>query len=100
MGENHFATLPAAAYGLVLLMAAIAYWILQERIIASQGEDSILKKAIGNDWKGKLSPVLYVAAIILAFLSSWIAVAIYVFVALMWVVPDRRIERVLTGEET
>jgi uncharacterized membrane protein len=100
MGENHFATLPAAAYGLVLLMAAIAYWILQERIIASQGEDSILKKAIGNDWKGKLSPVLYVAAIILAFLSSWIAVAIYVFVALMWVVPDRRIERGLTGEET
>ncbi|HEX9626476.1 MAG TPA: TMEM175 family protein [Acidiferrobacterales bacterium] len=100
MGENHFATLPVAAYGLVLLMAAIAYWILQQRIIASQGEGSVLKKAIGNDWKGKLSPVLYVVAIILAFLSPWISVAIYVFVALMWVVPDRRIERVLTEEET
>jgi uncharacterized membrane protein len=100
MGENHFATLPAAAYGFVLLMAAIAYWILQQRIIASQGEGSILKRAIGNDWKGKLSPVLYVTAIVLAFLSRWIAVAIYVLVALMWVVPDRRIERVLTGKET
>jgi len=100
MGENHFATLPVAAYGLVLLMAAIAYWILQQRIIASQGEGSVLKKAIGNDWKGKLSPVLYVVAIVLAFLSPWISVAIYVFVALMWVVPDRRIERVLTEEET
>lgn len=99
MGENHFATLPAAAYGLVLLMAAIAYWILQQRIITSQGEDSILKKAIGSDWKGKLSPALYVVAIILAFLSPWIAVAIYVFVALTWVVPDRRIERVLIGKE-
>lgn len=100
MRENHFATLPAAAYGLVLLMAAIAYLILQQRIIASQGEGSVLKKAIGNDWKGKLSPVLCVVAIILAVLSPWISVAIYVFVALMWVVPDRRIERVLTEEET
>jgi uncharacterized membrane protein len=100
MGENHFATLPAAAYGLVLLMAAIAYLILQQRIITSQGEGSVLKKAIGNDWKGKLSPVLYVVAIILAVLSPWISVAIYIFVALMWVVPDRRIERVLTEEET
>jgi len=98
MGEN-FAALPAAAYGFVLLMAAIAYWILQQRIIASQGEGSILKRAIGNDWKGKLSPVLYVTAILLAFLSRWMAVVIYVLVALMWVVPDRRIERVLTDEE-
>ena len=77
MGENHFATLPAAAYGVVLLMAAIAYWILQHRIIASQGEDSILKRAIGSDWKGKLSPLLYVAAIVLAFVSPWLAVSIY-----------------------
>lgn len=100
MGENQFAALPAAAYGVVLLMAAIAYWILQQRIIASQGEGSVLKKAIGNDWKGKLSPVLYVVAITLAFLSPWLSVAIYVFVALMWVVPDRRIERVLVGKET
>jgi uncharacterized membrane protein len=99
MGENHVATLPAAAYGFVLLMAAIAYWILQQRIIASQGADSILKKAIGSDWKGKLSPALYVAAIVLAFVSPWIAVGIYVFVALLWVIPDRRIERVLSGRE-
>ena len=100
MGENHFAALPAAAYGVVLLMAAIAYWILQQRIIASQGEESVLRRATGNDWKGKLSPVLYVVAIALAFLSPWVSVAIYVFVALMWVVPDRRIERVLAGKET
>jgi uncharacterized membrane protein len=100
MGENHLATLPAAAYGFVLLMAAIAYWILQQRIIASQGKDSLLKKAIGSDWKGKLSPGLYLAAILLAFLSPWISVAIYVLVALMWVIPDRRIERVLLGKET
>lgn len=99
MGENHFATLPAAAYGVVLLMAAIAYWILQQRIIASQGEGSILKRAVGNDWKGKLSPLLYVAAIALAFVSPWVSVAVYALVALMWVVPDRRIERVLTGKE-
>jgi len=97
MGENHFASLPAAAYGVVLLMAGIAYWILQQRIIASQGEDSVLKKAIGNDWKGRLSPALYAAAVILAFPAPRMSVAIYVFVALMWVVPDRRIERVLTG---
>ena len=100
MGENHFATLPAAAYGVVLLMAAIAYWILQRRIIASQGEDSILKRAIGSDWKGKLSPFLYVAAIVLAFVSPWLAVSIYVLAAIMWVIPDRRIERVLIGKDT
>ena len=100
MGENHFATLPAAAYGVVLLMAAIAYWILQHRIIASQGEDSILKRAIGSDWKGKLSPLLYVAAIVLAFVSPSLAVSIYVLAAIMWVIPDRRIERVLIGRDT
>ncbi len=95
MGSSHFAPRPAAAYGLVLLMAGVAYRILQLRIIVSQGEGSLLKRAIGSDWKGKLSPILYLAAVVLAFVSSWIAVAIYVFVALMWVVPDRRIERVL-----
>jgi len=100
MGENHFATLPVAAYGVVLLMAAVAYWILQQRIIASQGKGSVLKLAIGNDWKGRLSPVLYVVAIIVAFLSSWISMAIYILVALIWVVPDRRIERVLVEKET
>jgi TMEM175 potassium channel family protein len=97
MGENHFAALTAAAYGVVLLMAAIAYWILQQRIIASQGRESVLRRAVGNDWKGKLSPVLYFVAITVAFLSPWVSVAIYVFVALMWIVPDRRIERVLAG---
>jgi uncharacterized membrane protein len=99
MGENHFATLPAAAYGFVLLMAAIAYWVLQQRIIAAQGEDSILRKAVRKDWKGKVSPLLYSSAIVLAFVSRWAAVAIYAFVALLWIIPDRRIERVLTGQE-
>jgi uncharacterized membrane protein len=99
LGENHFATLPAAAYGFVLLMAAIAYWVLQQRIIAAQGEDSILRKAVRKDWKGKVSPLLYSSAIVLAFVSRWVAVAIYAFVALMWIIPDRRIERVLTGQE-
>ena len=100
MGENHFAKLPAAAYGVVLLMSGVAYLILQQRIIASQGEDSVLKKAVGADWKGKLSPVLYLAAILLAFVWSWLSVAIYAFVALMWVIPDRRIERILAARET
>lgn len=100
MGENHFAKLPAAAYGAVLLMSGIAYLILQQRIIASQGEDSLLKRAVGNDWKGKLSPILYLVAILLAFVSSWLSMGIYVLVALIWVVPDRRIERILTESET
>lgn len=100
MGENHFAPLPTAAYGFVLLMAALAYWMLQQRIIAAQGRDSILKRAIGGDWKGKLSPLLYVTAVGLAFVWPWLAVSIYVLVALIWVIPDRRIERVLTGQET
>ena len=95
MGENHFAAAPSALYGVVLLMAAIAYWVLQQLIIASQGPDSLLKKAIGRDWKGKLSPALYVVAILLAFWSHWISQAVYVFVALIWLVPDRRIERAL-----
>jgi uncharacterized membrane protein len=99
MGENHFAALPAAAYGFVLLMSAIAYWTLQQRIIASQGPDSVLKRAIGKDWKGTLSPALYIAGVVLAWLSPWISVAIYVITALIWVVPDRRIERALRGSE-
>ncbi|HTL76792.1 MAG TPA: TMEM175 family protein [Casimicrobiaceae bacterium] len=96
MSENHFASAPSAVYGFVLLMAAIAYWLLQQCIIAVQGSDSLLHRAIGSDWKGKLSPVLYLAAIPLAFVSHWIAQAIYVAVALIWLVPDRRIERALT----
>lgn len=99
MGENHFATLPAALYGVVLLMAAIAYWVLQQRIIASQGQHSLLRQAVGRDWKGKLSPALYLTGIGLAFLSPWLAIAIYVLVALVWLIPDRRIERVIAGRE-
>jgi len=100
MGENHFAAAPSAIYGVVLLMAAISYWILQQLIIASQGRDSLLKKAVRGDWKGKLSPVLYTIAIVLAFWSQWISIGLYVFVALIWLVPDRRIERVLLSENT
>ena len=95
MGENHFAAVPTALYGVVLLMAAIAYYVLQQAIIRAQGPESILKKAVGRDWKGKLSPVLYVMAIIATLVSSWIAQAIFVTVALMWLIPDRRIENVL-----
>jgi len=97
MGENHFAPAPAALYGAVLLMAAIAYFLLQQRIIASQGPGSTLKRAVGSDWKGRLSPILYAAAIPLAFWCQWISLGLYVLVALMWLVPDRRIEKVLSG---
>jgi uncharacterized membrane protein len=100
MGENHFAAAPSAAYGVVLLMAAIAYWILQQIIIASQGRDSLLKQAVGSDWKGKLSPLIYVIAILMAFWSQWISQGLYVLVALVWLVPDRRIEKALAGKET
>jgi len=100
MGENHFAPAPAAMYGVVLLMAAIAYWILQQLIIASQGPDSLLKRAVGSDWKGKMSPILYATAIPLAFWWHWISIIIYVLVALIWLVPDRRIERVFGSETT
>ena len=96
MGENQFASLPTAFYGVVLLMAAIAYWLLQRTIIASQGADSLLARAIGKDVKGKLSPLCYALAIPLAFLSPWLANLLYVLVALIWLVPDRRIERLLT----
>ena len=100
MGENHFAATPSALYGVVLLMAAIAYLLLQQLIIASQGPDSLLKKAVGGDWKGKVSPVIYAIGIPLAFWSQWISLGLYVLVALVWLVPDRRIERVLAGKET
>ena len=95
MGENHFAPAPSALYGVVLLMAGVAYLILQQRIIASQGPDSILKKAIRGDWKGKMSAVLYAVAIVSAFWWEWISLAVYVLVALLWLIPDRRIEHVL-----
>jgi uncharacterized membrane protein len=99
MGENHFGAAPSALYGVVLLMAAIAYWILQQMIIASHGRDSVLSRAVGGDWKGKLSPVLYAIAIASAFWSQWISLGIYVFVALVWLVPDRRIEHALAGNK-
>ena len=95
MGENHFAAMPTALYSMVLLMAAIAYYVLQQTIIRAEGPASILKKAVGSDWKGKVSPVLYVVAIVATLVSPWIAQAILVTVALMWLIPDRRIENVL-----
>jgi uncharacterized membrane protein len=95
MGQNHFALPPSALYGLVLLMAGIAYLILQRAIVASQGPTSVLRKAIGSDWKGKVSLLLYVAGIVSSLFSSWMAQAIYVFVALLWLIPDRRIEHAL-----
>jgi TMEM175 potassium channel family protein len=93
IGENHFTAVPTALYGVVLLMAAIAYFVLQQTIIRTQGQDSILKEAIGRDWKGKLSTMLYIVAIVATLLSSWIAQVIYVIAALIWLVPDRRIEK-------
>jgi len=93
MGENHFTTVPTALYGVVLLLAAIAYLALQQTIIRSQGQDSILKKAIGRDWKGRLSPVLYIVAIVATIRSSWIGQAVLVIAALIWLIPDRRIEK-------
>jgi uncharacterized membrane protein len=95
MGENHFTTAPTALYGFVLLMAAIAYFVLQQTIIRAQGNDSLLKKAVGRDWKGKLSLVLYLVAIVAAFRSTQVAQGIFISVALMWLIPDRRIKRVL-----
>ena len=95
MGENHFAPVPTALYGVVLLMAAIAYWILQRRILLSEGPESLLARAVGTDLKGKASPILYLVAIPAAFVSVWISAACYVGVALWWLVPDRRIERVV-----
>ena len=92
MGENHFAPLPSAVYGAVLLLAAVAYTILQRAIIAEEGPGSRLAAAVGRDRKGKASLALYLAAIPLAFVREWIADAIYVAVALLWLVPDRRIE--------
>ncbi|WP_243360351.1 TMEM175 family protein [Fundidesulfovibrio terrae] len=99
MGENHFAAAPTALYGVILLMAAFAYWILQRTIIAAQGRDSLLKAAVGRDLKGKLSPLLYLAAIPAAFFEQWIADGIYVLVALLWLVPDRRIERAFKNQD-
>jgi uncharacterized membrane protein len=95
LGENHLSPIPTAAYGFVLMMAGIAYYILQIAIIRRHGHHSVLAAAIGRDWKGKASVALYLAAIPLAFVSPWIANGLYVCVALLWLIPDRRIEREL-----
>jgi uncharacterized membrane protein len=99
MGENHFASWPTVLYGVVLLLAAIAYYILELTLVAVNGLDSTLARAIGRDVKGKASIALYAAALPLAFFAGWIALAVYALVALMWLVPDRRIERTLAGRE-
>lgn len=97
MGENHFAALPIALYGTVLLLAAIAYFILSLALIAHHGKDSALAIALGRDFKGKISVVLYAVAILLSFVNSWVAFGLYVLVAIMWLIPDRRIEKTLTS---
>ena len=95
MGENHFAAMPTALYGVILFFAAVAYTVLQSVLVATEGQDSLLKAAIGKDFKGKLSMVAYASAIGLAFMWQWLAGLIYLLVALMWLIPDRRIERAL-----
>jgi len=99
MGENEFAPLPTAAYGVVLLLAAISYYLLQQLIIASQGPTSVLRAAVGSDWKGKLSPVLYAFAIPAALWSPIVAGLVYAGVAVIWLAPDRRIERMIQDHE-
>ena len=93
MGENHFAPAPTALYGVVLLGAALAYWFLQQRIIAIDGPDSVLALAVGKDLKGKISPLFYIAGILLAFEQGHLSEALYIAVALVWLIPDPRIER-------
>ncbi|MGA7179991.1 MAG: TMEM175 family protein [Thiobacillaceae bacterium] len=97
MGENHFASLPVAFYGVVLFMAAIAYYILSRALIKHHGRDSVLAKAVGKDFKGKISLLIYALAIPLSFLNHWIAFGLYIFVAIIWFIPDRRIERTLSA---
>jgi uncharacterized membrane protein len=97
MGENHFAQLPVVLYGVVLLCTACAYTILVVVLIAHDGKDSVLARAMGRDLKGKISIVIYIAAIALAFVHAWIACALYVLVAMIWLVPDRRIERTIAS---
>jgi uncharacterized membrane protein len=95
MGENHFAAVPVAVYGVVLLMSGVAYYILSRLLIRHHGHDSPLAAAVGNDMKGRISLIIYAIAIPLSFVNRWLAVALYVVVSLMWLVPDRRIERVV-----
>ena len=96
MGENHFAPTPVAVYGVVLIMAAVAYYILQRAIIAREGQDSVLARAVGSDFKGRLSPFAYAIAIPMAYVNQWISGALYVAIAVVWLIPDRRIEHEIT----
>src|SRR5262245_32287334 len=96
MGENRFAAQPVALYGVVLLLSALAYFILTKALLSLHGQESILAKALGGDFKGKASPAIYLAAIPLSFVAPWIACALYVLAAIVWLVPDRRIERTLS----
>jgi len=98
MGENHFAPIPVAVYGVTLLMSGVAYYILQQTIISLQGPTSKLKRLLGRDWKGRSSPIFYLAAILLAFVNPVISEVLYALVAIMWFIPDRRIERPLAHE--
>jgi uncharacterized membrane protein len=98
MGENEFAAVPTAIYGVVALFAAVAYFLLKTAVIKEQGQESRLATAYGNDLKGKMSPIFYLIAIPLSFVNRWIALALYVLVALMWLIPDRRIEAFLAEE--
>jgi len=95
MGDNFLAPAPTAVYGAILLMPAIAYYLLQKAILHKQGANSVLAAALGQDLKGKISPVFYIAGIVLAFVSPWMSVALYILVAVIWLVPDRRIEKVI-----
>ena len=95
LGENHVAALPTALYGVALLMPAIAYFLLQTAIVRVNGADSSLAQALGADLKGKISPLIYIAGIALAFVNPWFSIALYVLVALIWLIPDRRIERAI-----
>ena len=100
MGENHFASAPTSLYGVILIMAAIAYFILQNVIIRAQGPDTLLARAVGRDWKGKASLVLYATAIVLSFFTTGLAQLIYALVAAMWLIPDRRIEYAMKSRAT
>jgi len=99
MGENRFAAQPVAVYGIVLLASAIAYFILTRALLALHGQGSVLATALGRDVKGKVSPLIYLVAILVSFVAAWMACALYVLVAVMWLVPDRRIENTLTLEK-
>lgn len=95
VGENHFASEPMALYGFILLMAAVAYFILQTQIIKKQGKDSVLAKAVGKDVKGKISPIMYILGIGLSFVSPWFGGIVYTLVALIWLIPDKRVENMI-----